>query len=140
MKRNVVTGAGFVFSIVAALCWVLPAQSALAGQKTTYVARGRKLFNQYCAACHGVNGKGEGPAAAALKIAPPDLTSIQKPGEKFPFYRVQTTIEGEQAVTAHGSSKMPVWGTIFRRTQGELQKQGDIYALVKYVESIQRAK
>lgn len=140
MKRKGITIATFVFSIVAALYWVLPAQSALAGAKSGYVERGRKLFNQYCATCHGVNGKGEGPVAAALKIAPSDLTSIQQPGEKFPFSRVQTKIDGEKEVTAHGTSKMPVWGTIFRRTQGELQKHADVYSLVRYIESIQKVK
>jgi mono/diheme cytochrome c family protein len=112
----------------------------MAGQKSPYLARGGKLFNQYCAPCHGITGKGDGPAAAALKVAPADLTLIQQAGEKFPFYRVQTKIDGEKAVTAHGTSKMPVWGTIFRRTSGELQKQGDVYSLVKYIESIQQTK
>lgn len=102
--------------------------------------KGHKLFNQYCATCHGVTGKGEGPVAAALKVGPPDLTTLQQPGEKFPFYRVQTKIDGEKEVTAHGPSKMPVWGTVFRRTSGELQRHADVFALVKYIESIQREK
>jgi hypothetical protein len=34
---------------------------------------------------------------------------------------------------------MPVWGTILRKTEGDLQKQADIYSLVKYIESIQVA-
>jgi mono/diheme cytochrome c family protein len=140
MKRKVITAATIVFSIVGALYWVLPAQSALAGQKSAYVERGRKLFNQYCATCHGVTGKGDGPVSAALKIAPPDLTSIRQPGEKFPFDHVQTKIDGEKEVTAHGTSKMPVWGTIFRRTQGELQRHADVYSLAKYIESIQKVK
>lgn len=37
---------------------------------------GPKIFRSYCAACHGVDGKGRGPVASALKHAPPDLTSI----------------------------------------------------------------
>ena len=80
------------------------------------------------------------PVAAALKVGPPDLTTIQQTGEKFPFYHVQTKIDGEKEVTAHGSGKMPVWGTVFKRTSGELQRHADVYALVKYIESIQRAK
>jgi hypothetical protein len=35
---------------------------------------------------------------------------------------------------------MPVWGTILRATDGALQKEADIYALVKYIESIQAAR
>jgi hypothetical protein len=87
-----------------------------------------------------VTGKGDGPVGAALKIAPPDLTSIQKPGEKFPFDHVQTKIEGEKEVTAHGTNKMPVWGRIFRSTQGDLQRHADVYSLAKYIESIQKVK
>jgi hypothetical protein len=94
---------------------------------------------QYCATCHGETAKGSGPVAQALKSGAPDLTVLQPAGEKFPFYRVQTAIDGEKAVTAHGTRKMPVWGTILRKTDGALQKEADIYALVKYIESIQTA-
>lgn len=139
MKNRIMCLATVVCSFATALVWVQPNQPAMAGE-TSYIARGRKLFNQYCAACHGLTGKGDGPAAAALKEAPADLTAIQQPGEKFPFYQVQTKIDGEKAVTAHGTSKMPIWGTVFRRTGGELQKHADVYVLVKYIESIQRAK
>lgn len=138
MKRTI-TIAMLVFSITAMTGLIMPASSA-AGQKTNFVEKGHKLFNQYCATCHGVSGKGEGPVAAALKTGPPDLTTIQQPGEKFPFYHVQTKIDGEKEVTAHGTGKMPVWGQIFRRTSGEMQRHADVYALVKYIESIQRVK
>src|ERR1700736_539992 len=36
------------------------------------ITSGKKIFANYCASCHGVNGKGNGPAAAALKPAPTD--------------------------------------------------------------------
>lgn len=121
-----------------ALGWIF-ADGAMAGQKARNVERGRKLFNQFCAVCHGVTGKGDGPAAAALKVAPADLTVIQKLRENFPFYRVQTKIEGEKEIIAHGPRRMPIWGTIFRRSKGELEKHSDIYALVRYIQSIQVA-
>ena len=38
------------------------------------IARGQVLFVQNCVACHGANGDGNGPAAAALHIKPADLT------------------------------------------------------------------
>ncbi len=138
MKR-VIAFATLVFSITVVTGWILPASSS-AGQKTSFVEKGHKLFNQYCATCHGISGKGEGPVAAALKVGPPDLTALQQPGEKFPFYHVQTKIDGEKEVAAHGTSKMPVWGQVFRRTSGEMQRHADVYALVKYIESIQQVK
>jgi mono/diheme cytochrome c family protein len=142
MKRKVIAILTLVFSLVLVMGSVLSAQSAMAGpqSQSQYVEKGRKLFSQYCATCHGATAKGEGPVAAALKVGPPDLTAIQQTGEKFPFYRVQTKIDGEKEVTAHGTSKMPVWGTVFKRTSGELQRHADVYALVKYIESIQRLK
>jgi mono/diheme cytochrome c family protein len=140
MKRRVITLATLVVSIAVAAGWVLSAQNTLATEKSQYAEKGRKIFNQYCATCHGTTGKGEGPVASALKVAPPDLTAIQKPGEKFPFDHVATKIDGEKEVTAHGTSKMPIWGTIFKHTSGELQRHADVYCLVKYIESIQRAK
>jgi len=39
------------------------------------LANGKKIFGTYCTACHGANGKGDGPAAPALKPAPRDFTS-----------------------------------------------------------------
>ena len=37
---------------------------------------GPKIFQYHCAACHGSDGRGHGPASLALKQAPPDLTLI----------------------------------------------------------------
>ncbi|MCL4367677.1 MAG: c-type cytochrome [Actinobacteria bacterium] len=38
------------------------------------VARGRQLFIQSCAPCHGTSGKGDGPAVKGLSDRPVDLT------------------------------------------------------------------
>lgn len=140
MKGKMLAIAASVVSLVMVIASDFAAQNATAGRQSQYVEKGHKLFNQYCAPCHGLTGKGEGPVAAALKVGPPDLTALQQAGEKFPFFRVQTKIDGEKEVTAHGPSKMPVWGTVFRRTSGELQRHADVYALVKYIESLQRFK
>jgi len=37
------------------------------------VDRGQKLFEQFCANCHGKSGQGDGPVAAALKPSPSNL-------------------------------------------------------------------
>jgi putative copper export protein/mono/diheme cytochrome c family protein len=42
---------------------------------TDSIARGFALYPDNCAACHGAHGKGDGPAAAALKVPPADLTA-----------------------------------------------------------------
>src|SRR6516165_2625822 len=75
---------------------------------------GKSLFREYCAVCHGVDGKGGGPAAKALKVAPGDLTQISRKNEgKFPEERIMSVLKGEAPVTAHGSQDMPVWGRVF---------------------------
>ena len=44
----------------------------------TNAASGKEMFTQYCAPCHGGDGKGHGPAASALQVAPTDLTQLAK--------------------------------------------------------------
>jgi putative copper export protein/mono/diheme cytochrome c family protein len=40
------------------------------------IARGRALFEVHCAGCHGASGRGSGPNALALDMAPADLTAV----------------------------------------------------------------
>ncbi|MFL6275938.1 MAG: c-type cytochrome [Blastocatellia bacterium] len=141
MKRRLLTIASML-AVATLFVWAMPGSTAMAQKSQAapsgYAAKGKKLFTQYCASCHGTDGRGQGPVAMALKGTPPDLTMLQAPGEKFPFYQVQTKIDGEKVTTAHGTSRMPVWGTVLRRTQGELQKEAEIYALVRYIAAIQQ--
>ena len=93
--------------------------------KTTLSAHnpveGAKIFRYYCAACHGADGRGNGPASAALKHAVPDLTLIsQRNGGKFPYQRVKQIIEGrEPGPLAHGDREMPIWGPIFQEVESD---------------------
>lgn len=75
---------------------------------------GAELYMRYCAACHGKDGKGGGPAAKAMKLPPTDLTTLAKRnGGKYPAIQVSSSITGDgKIVPAHGSSEMPVWGEI----------------------------
>ena len=102
---------------------------------------GRDLFEFYCASCHGRDGKGEGHAASALKVPPPDLTTLaQRNHGTFPIARVEEVIKGEGrlATPAHGSREMPVWGPIFRALdKREAVNAARIANIVKYVESMQ---
>ena len=95
------------------------------------------IYRQYCASCHGLDGKGTGPSATALKTPPPDLTMLQKSGEKFPWAEVLTAIDGEKTVPSHGTRDMPIWGRAFRYTAKTPPKDSVIYGLMKYIESIQ---
>src|ERR1700686_4643543 len=79
---------------------------------------GADLFRSYCATCHGLTGKGDGPVAAALEKSVPDLTTItRRNGGTFPAKRVRTIIAGDQLVIAHGTREMPIWGPIFHQVE-----------------------
>jgi mono/diheme cytochrome c family protein len=102
---------------------------------------GSDLFDFYCASCHGRGGKGDGPAAPALKTRPPNLTTLaRRSGGIFPTARVAASVGGDGTVTmsAHGSTDMPVWGPIFRALDAN-DKLADarVAAVVTYVQSLQ---
>jgi mono/diheme cytochrome c family protein len=84
--------------------------------KRTSPTSGKEMYTQYCAVCHGVDGKGTGPAAAALKTPPSDLTTLAKHSEggKYPSDRVTTLLKNGTELAAHGSSDMPIWGSLFK--------------------------
>ena len=101
---------------------------------------GQEMFRSYCASCHGLDGKGKGPAAPALKKQPPDLTLLSKKnGGKFPRDTVSSVIEGNDFITEHGSRDMPVWGDAFRAVnRDESIVQIKVRNLTIYIESIQQ--
>jgi cbb3-type cytochrome c oxidase subunit I len=45
-----------------------------AAERARFELRGAAVFTRHCGGCHGVGGKGDGPAAASLLPAPRDLT------------------------------------------------------------------
>ena len=101
---------------------------------------GKEMFNSYCAVCHGKDGKGDGPAASAMKTPPADLTLLaQKNGGKYPTQHVAAVIKGQASTPSHGSQDMPVWGPLFSSiSQGHTaQVQQRISNLVSYIETLQ---
>ena len=104
----------------------------------TSAASGPEMFNTYCAVCHGVSGKGDGPAAAALKNPPLDLTQIaRKNGGRFPEIRVFLSIT-QDVDGAHGNREMPVWGPVFRSLQsGDSLWRLRVENLTEYIRTLQ---
>lgn len=102
---------------------------------------GIEMFQEYCAVCHGRAGKGDGPAASALKKAPADLTTLSaRNGGKFPETRVYGYIEGSDEVGAHGNREMPIWGQAFRnmgRSDATIEHQR-ISNLTDYIKRFQK--
>ena len=83
--------------------------------KPTSPVSGKEMFTQYCAPCHGADGKGNGPAASAMKAQPTDLTQLaRKHDGKYPANSVASVLKFGGGPGAHGSAEMPVWGPLLQ--------------------------
>jgi mono/diheme cytochrome c family protein len=104
---------------------------------------GSPIFQRYCASCHGLGGRGDGPTAPTLRTRPANLTGIAKRrGGEFPTGTIAQFIDGRFVLPAHGSREMPVWGERFGSDVpdadlGESISRGNIVSLVEYLKSIQ---
>jgi mono/diheme cytochrome c family protein len=105
-------------------------------QKTTV---GSELYRFYCSNCHGLDAKGRG-ATPAMLTPSANLTVLSiNNGGVFPREAVRDVIaHGGGKNGAHGTSDMPVWGTIFRAFEpNDTMVDVRIDNLVRYIESLQ---
>jgi len=105
---------------------------------------GEELYQRFCASCHGPQGYGDGPAAAALQVMVPDLTRIyRRHGNRFPEDRVRRSFVGSDELPAHGSRFMPVWGYEFAAglggdEQAQAAAEAVIDRLLRFLREIQQ--
>jgi cytochrome c peroxidase len=109
---------------------------------------GRRLFVEHCAACHGVNGLGDGPVSARLTTPPPDLTRIsERRNGVWPMLEVMRIIDG-YAQRTNPRAEMPVIsdfleGKLVKFDTGNGQTTrapANLLAMVRYLERIQFPK
>lgn len=84
--------------------------------------RGKALYSQFCAACHGLGGKGDGPIANSIDPRPPNL-----------FERAGQHSDGDVAwKIAEGRGQMPAFGKQLSEAQ--------IWDLTNYIQGLKTAK
>ena len=107
--------------------------------KQTAPLSGAGMFKDYCAVCHGKDGKGNGPAASELKQAPANLTTLaERHGGKFPDLYVEEVLRNGAKAPAHGDAEMPVWGPLFRSMDSDPAiMYVRVSSLVSYIRSLQ---
>ena len=138
MNRNILFGALLLVVFATGTKAKLAANNVQT--ETPDIASGKKTYVEYCAACHGDDGKGMGPAASALKTPPPDLTTLAKRhAGKFPDDYVAEIVRFGKPIQAHGSADMPVWGPIFsaRDKFNEVAVRRRIKNLCDYLATLQ---
>lgn len=138
MNRNILFGALLLVVFATGTKVKLAANNVQT--ETPDIASGKKTYVEYCAACHGDDGKGMGPAASALKTPPPDLTTLAKRHVgKFPEDYVAEIVRFGKPIQAHGSAEMPVWGPIFsaRDKFNEVAVRRRIKNLCDYLATLQ---
>jgi mono/diheme cytochrome c family protein len=134
----------------ASIAWigalVLAAQAAPAQPipvDRTLAELGEPQFKAYCASCHGLRGRGDGPAAGSLRTPPADLTRIAaRRGGSFPDGEIAQKIDGRFTIGAHGSREMPVWGEVFSQgipdsSTAESVARGKVAVIVEYLKTLQ---
>ena len=103
---------------------------------------GHHYYLRYCASCHGEDGDGRGPAAKALTTPPADLRLLgQKYGMPLPAYKIAQFIDGRDAIAAHGTREMPIWGErlymLGKDKRGELGVGETIGKIIAYLNTLQ---
>lgn len=119
-----------------------PASGGAGEENAERLARGEISYRVFCSNCHGESGRGDGPVADVLTVAPTDLTRI--PADEaghFPAERLAAIIDGRLEVAGHGHREMPIWGLSFQERGRESDQEAEVEArigqLVAYLQSIQ---
>jgi len=122
-------------------------QQNLLNETKDAIAMGKEEYQRTCSLCHGIDAKGHGVYAFELKVAPSDLTLIEKKNYGvFPFSKLYKIIDGRKEVMAHGARDMPIWGDRYNseswlytnEKNSETLVRGQIFELLLYLETIQK--
>jgi mono/diheme cytochrome c family protein len=107
----------------------------------TYHVSGSYTYRTYCATCHGLKGKGDGPLTESLRFQPPDLSQMARLNDgMYPADLMEKIVDGRKPVDGHGGPDMPVWGDAFKNTETRFDDEKirqKIRSVVDHVGTIQ---
>ncbi len=66
-----------------------------------------ELYRNYCAVCHGAEGRGDGPAASSFDPPPPDLTDAERMQQLTDERLLEVLSNGSGLMTGFGSMLTP---------------------------------
>jgi mono/diheme cytochrome c family protein len=134
MQRNRITE-------MVAIKWLIIANTIIgfsACASAQDIDLGKTEYRSSCAACHGIDAKGNGPVSKELKTPPTDLTVLAKNNNGvFPYDMVYQVIDGRNStISSHGTREMPIWGYRFGPPQA-FRFKNRILAVIEYLKRIQ---
>jgi len=134
MQRNRITE-------MVAIKWLIIANTIIgfsACASAQDIDLGKTEYRSSCAACHGIDAKGNGPVSKELKTPPTDLTVLAKNNNGvFPYDMVYQVIDGRNStISSHGTREMPIWGYRFGPPQA-FRFKNRILVVIEYLKRIQ---
>ena len=110
--------AAILFSFICVLAFTLPVHSE---EAPISPMKGKAIYTEHCARCHGIHGKGDGPDAAALIVPPTN------------FHRYESRIKSEKALRA-----AIIWGLAFSPMHGWWEKfsGAELRSLTAYIRQL----
>ena len=135
VQRNRITKIAAIKWLIITIAIIAFSARALAQD----LEEGKMQYQSSCAACHGIDAKGDGPVSTELKTPPADLTVLAKNNNcTFPYDMVYQVIDGRNStIPSHGTREMPVWGYRFGPPHAFRFKH-HILAAIDYLKSVQR--
>ena len=102
------------------------------------IERGRAVYEQNCATCHGKRGKGDAPGASTMKPPPTDLTMLTRRHGAFPAERVEATLKGTDQTKAH-TPGMTAWKALFLADANGNEATADAHVkeVIAFIASLQ---